>query len=158
MESTISVTGTTVVDFRDVTIDLKEINTFIETAAIEVCFVFGVLQNDADGLPNTDNKVSNNKRIHHEFQGPQGMLTVEVNTGFTTSASTAAYHYFSGAVSAQDFKTIDEVFTEQVVAVVGQERKYSIKIQLFPGGFIFAQIAYIMQLLSSMFCCLQCRH
>ena len=36
VESTISVTGTTVVDFRDVTIDLSEINTVIETASIEV--------------------------------------------------------------------------------------------------------------------------
>ena len=36
MESTISVTGTTVVDFRDVTIDLSEMNTVIETASIEV--------------------------------------------------------------------------------------------------------------------------
>ena len=29
-------TGTTVVDFRDVTIDLSEMNTVIETASIEV--------------------------------------------------------------------------------------------------------------------------
>ena len=36
MESTISVSGTTVVDFRDVTIDLSEMNTVIETASIEV--------------------------------------------------------------------------------------------------------------------------
>ena len=56
------------------------------------------------------------------------MLTVEVNAGFTTSASTAAYHYFSGTVSAQDFTTISQVFTEQVVAVVGEESKYCIKI------------------------------
>ena len=56
------------------------------------------------------------------------MITVEVNAGFTTSASTAAYHYFSGAVSAQDFKTIAQVFTEQVVEVVGEERKYFIKV------------------------------
>ena len=39
-ESAISVTGTTVVDFRDVTIDLTEINTVIETASIEVYMTF----------------------------------------------------------------------------------------------------------------------
>ena len=65
------------------------------------------------------------------------MLTVEVNAGFTTLASTAAYHYFSGTVSAQDFKTIAQVFTEQVVTVVGEERKYFIKIQLILEGLLF---------------------
>ena len=36
VESTTSVTGTTVVDFREVSVDMTEINTAIETAAIQV--------------------------------------------------------------------------------------------------------------------------
>ena len=57
-------------------------------------------------------------------------MVVAVDAGFTTSASTSVSHFFSGSVSAQDFTTISEIFTEQVVAVVGEDCKFSVT-QLF---------------------------
>ena len=39
IESTISVTGTSIVDFREYTIDLTEINTLIEDEDIDVSIV-----------------------------------------------------------------------------------------------------------------------